>query len=178
MTKHRRVARRPTAVPLNPGRASSHQASAAPPKAGHAPGGQGNRRLRLAAFGLLVFAIIGVGVVLAARDLVGQRATPTTVDAIPVQMSMAGFDPAVIHAKPGQTLSIDFWTTDAAPHLQRGVHTWISPELGLNVELPAESRKQFSFTAPTTPGDYDFWCDSCCGGYESPTMHGILRVQA
>jgi heme/copper-type cytochrome/quinol oxidase subunit 2 len=32
--------------------------------------------------------------------------------------------------------------------------------------------------APTRPGDYDFWCDSCCGGKESPTMHGILRVES
>ena len=136
------------------------------------------RRARAAAFAVVVVAIVGVGVVLAAGDLLGQRGTATTADAIPVRMSMAGFDPKVIHAKPGEALSIDFWTTDAAPHLQGGVHTWISPALGLNVELPAESRKEFTFTAPTTPGDYDFWCDTCCGGKESPTMHGTLHVEA
>src|SRR3972149_5265274 len=81
-------------------------------------------------------------------------------------------------AKPGQALTIDFWTTDAAPHLQGGVHTWISPDLGLNVQLPAESRKQFTFTAPATPGDYGFWCDTCCGGKASPAMHGTLHVEA
>jgi plastocyanin len=135
-------------------------------------------RLRLLAFGAIVVGVLGVGGILAVSDLLGQRGTATTADAIPVRMSMAGFDPGVIHAKPGQTLAIDFWTTDAAPHLQGGVHTWISPDLGLNVQLPAESRKQFTLTAPATPGDYDFWCDTCCGGKASPTMHGTLHVEA
>lgn len=162
MTKHHSTARAPM-------RAASRS-----PDAGPAIG----RRARAAAFAIVVVAIVGVGIVLAAGDLLGQRGTATTAGAIPVRMSMAGFDPTVIHAKPGETLTIDFWTTDAAPHLEGGVHTWISPALGLNVELPAESRKTFTFTAPTTPGDYDFWCDTCCGGKASPTMHGTLHVEA
>lgn len=135
-------------------------------------------RLRVAAFAAVVVVILGAGIVLATGDLLGQRGAPTTAGAIPVRMSMAGFDPKVVNATPGQELSIDFWTTDAAAHLEGGVHTWISTELGLNVELPAESRTAFTFSAPMTPGDYDFWCDSCCGGKDSPTMHGTLRVEA
>jgi len=46
------------------------------------------------------------------------------------------------------------------------------------VKIPAEARQAYSFTAPTTPGDYDFYCNTCCGGKESPTMHGTLRVEA
>ena len=135
-------------------------------------------RGRLLAFGAIVVAVLGIGVVLATGDLLGQRGTPTTANAIPVRMSMAGFDPQVITVKAGQTVAIDFWTTDAAPHLQGGVHTFISDELGIREELPAESRRTFTFTAPTKPGDYDVYCDTCCGGKSSPTMHGILRVEA
>ena len=134
-------------------------------------------RYRAALFGLVVVGVLGAGVVLAAADLLGQRGTPTTADAMPVRMSMAGFDPGVMTVKAGQAVAIDFWTTDAAPHLQGGVHTFISEQLGIREELPAESRRTFTFTAPTKLGDYDVYCDTCCGGKDSPTMHGTIRVE-
>ena len=43
---------------------------------------------------------------------------------------------------------------------------------------PADGSKDFTFTAPTQPGDYDFWCNTCCGGKASPDMHGKLHVTA
>lgn len=135
-------------------------------------------RWRIAAFGLIILVVLGVGVALAAGDLLGQRETATTEDAIPVRMSMAGFTPSVISVKAGQPVAIDFWTTDAAPHLAGGVHTFISDELGIYEELAAESRRTFTLQAPTRPGDYDVFCDTCCGGKASPTMHGTLRVEA
>jgi heme/copper-type cytochrome/quinol oxidase subunit 2 len=46
------------------------------------------------------------------------------------------------------------------------------------VELPADSRRSVSLPMPTEPGTYDIYCDTCCGGKQSPTMHGQLRVQA
>jgi plastocyanin len=141
-------------------------------------GSAGSRRLRAAVFGILAVAVLGVGVTLAAGDLLGQRGTTTVAAAIPVRMSMAGFDPPVIPAKAGQTVTIDFWTTDAAPHLQNGVHTFISDELKIYEEVPAESRRTFTLTAPAKPGDYDIYCDTCCGGKDSPTMHGTIRVEA
>lgn len=93
-------------------------------------------------------------------------------------MSMAGFEPPVITAKAGQLLTLELWTTDAAPHLQGGVHTLISDELGFYEELPAESRRTVTLRMPSAVGDYDIYCDTCCGGRESPTMHAILRVGA
>ena len=135
-------------------------------------------RWRVAAFGLIVLVVLGVGVALAAGDLLGQREKATTADAVPVRMSMAGFTPSVISVKAGQAVAIDFWTTDAAPHLQGGIHTFISDELGIYEELPAESRRTFTLQAPTSPGDYDIYCDTCCGGKASPAMHGTLRVEA
>lgn len=92
-------------------------------------------------------------------------------------MGMAGFDPAVITARAGELLTLDLWTTDAAPHLQGGVHTLISDELSFYEELPAESRRTVTLRMPTTAGDYDIYCDTCCGGKQSPTMHATLRVE-
>ena len=142
-----------------------------------------SRRIRQGAFGLVVAAILAVGGYLAFGDLAGQRGVATTSEAIPVRLSMAGFTPSEVKVPAGQTVSLELWTTDAAPHLENGVHTMISDELDIYEELPAagptgESRKVVTLTTPTKPGTYDIYCDTCCGGKASPTMHGKLTVTA
>ena len=134
--------------------------------------------IRMSLFGLILVVVLGGGIVLAMGDLFGQRGTTREVGAISVRASMAGFTPSVIEARAGETVTVDFWTSDAAPHLMNGVHTFISDDLGIYEELPAESRRTFSFRAPVAPGDYDVFCDTCCGGRDSPTMHGTIRVKA
>ena len=135
-------------------------------------------KLRAAAFLVVAIAILGGGVYLAGSVFMGQRDKTTTAGAIAMRVSMDGFDPNPINAKPGETLTIDWWNTDASMHLTNGVHTLVSETLGLHLELPAESRKTITITAPMAPGDYDFWCDSCCGGRDNPKMHGTLHVSA
>ena len=61
--------------------------------------------------------------------------------------------------------------------------TAVNDELGIYEELPAagptgESRKVVTIQAPDKPGTYDIYCDTCCGGKASPTMHGKLTVTA
>lgn len=136
------------------------------------------RRLRGAVFAIVALVVLGAGVYLAAGVFLGRRGSTDVTAAIPMRVSMAGFDPAVIHASPGETVTLDWWNTDGAIHLEGGVHTLVSDSLGVRLELPAQSRRVVTLTAPMTPGDYDFWCDSCCGGRQSPSMHGVLRVRA
>lgn len=133
-------------------------------------------RIRVIAFGLIAVAILGAGVYLAGSVFMGQRDRPSTQGALAMRVSMDGFDPSPINAKPGETLTIDWWNTDGAMHLENGVHTLVSDSLNVRFALPAESRKTIQITAPMTPGDYDFWCDSCCGGKDNPNMHGKLHV--
>jgi plastocyanin domain-containing protein len=142
-----------------------------------------NASLRMAAFGVIAAGVLGAGVWLAAGDLIGQRGSATIADATTVRMSMAGFEPGEIRVPAGQTVALELWTTDAAPHLMDGVHTMISDELGIYEELPAagptgESRRVVQIETPPTPGVYDIYCDTCCGGKDSPTMHGKLIVEA
>lgn len=136
-------------------------------------------RIRAAAFGLITVVILGIGMFLAAGVFFGQRDSTTAADVLPVRLSMAGFDPKVITAKAGATVNLDFWNTDNAMHLDGGgVHTFIMDDQHIYVKIPAEARQAFSFTAPRMPGNYDFYCNTCCGGKASPTMHGTLRVEA
>lgn len=138
-----------------------------------------SRRARGIAFGLIAVAVLGLGAYLAGGVFLGQRDKTTVANAVPVRLSMAGFDPKVINAKAGATVNLDFWNTDNAMHLDGGgVHTFIMDDQHIYVKIPAEARQAYRFTAPTTPGDYDFYCNTCCGGKESPTMHGTLRVAA
>lgn len=140
-------------------------------------------RIRQSIFVLIVVAVLGGGVYLAAGDLFGQRGSASTADVIPVRLSMAGFTPAEVRVPAGTPVSLELWTTDAAPHLENGVHTMISDELGIYETLAAagptgESRRVVEITTPTAPGIYDIYCDTCCGGKDSPTMHGKLIVEA
>lgn len=132
---------------------------------------------RAIAGGAVVVVVLGIGVLLAFGDFLG-RPEAGSSSATPVRMSMAGFDPQVITAKASTDVELDLWTTDGAVHLEGGVHTLISDELGIYEELRAESRRTLTLRMPTTPGDYDIYCDTCCGGKDSPTMHGKLRVVA
>lgn len=132
-------------------------------------------RVRPVLFGIIVVGVLAAGAYLAFGDFLNRPAAAAgTID---VQSSMAGFTPSEIHVKAGSTVTLDWWTQDASMHLQNGVHTMISPDLGLDEALPAESRRQVVWNVPDKPGTYDVWCDSCCGGKDSPTMHGKIVVE-
>ena len=117
-----------------------------------------------------------VGGALAFGDFL-DRPSGTTAGVIDVQSSMAGFTPGEIKVKAGDTVTLNWWTDDAAAHLEGGVHTMVAPDLGLYEELPAEGTRLVSWTAPDRPGTYDVWCETCCGGKDSPTMHGKIVVE-
>jgi len=127
-------------------------------------------------FGGLVILVLGLGGYLAFSDFFSRPVVDA--GAIEVQSSMAGFSPSVIRVKAGETVTLDWWTQDSALHLEDGVHTMISPELGLHEELPAEDRRAVIWQVPARPGRYDVYCDTCCGGRDSPQMHGTIVVEA
>lgn len=135
----------------------------------------GRSRARPLAFAAVVVVVLAVGAFLAFGDFMNRPAT--TAGAIEVQSSMAGFTPAEIRVTAGSTVAIDWWTQDSSMHLEDGVHTMIAPELGLNEQLAAESRRTITWQVPDKPGTYDVYCDTCCGGKDSPAMHGTIVVE-
>jgi cytochrome c oxidase subunit 2 len=147
---------------------------AAARRARRAPQRTTSERAKPFIFAGLAIIVLAVGVFLAFGDFFNRPAAAAgTID---IQSSMAGFTPSTITVKAGDTVTFDWWTQDAAMHLQGGVHTMISPDLGLNEQLPAESRRTVTWAVPNKPGTYDVWCESCCGGKDSPTMHGKIVV--
>ena len=134
-------------------------------------------RIRGIAFGVVVVAVLAVGGYLAFGDFLDRPSDSAAAGVIDVQSSMAGFTPSEIHVTAGSTVTLRWWTQDAAMHLSAGVHTMIAPDLGLDEALPAESTRLVSWTVPDMPGTYDVYCDSCCGGKASPSMHGKIVVE-
>ena len=131
-------------------------------------------RLRYLAGASCVAVVLVVGLFLGFGDFLGRP--DGTGEAQSVRMSMAGFEPEMIHATAGEAVTLELWTTDSALHLEGGVHTLVSDELSIYEELPAESRTTVTIQMPDEPGTYDIYCDTCCGGKDSPTMHGRLHV--
>jgi plastocyanin len=143
--------------------------------------GERRQTARRIGFAAVVAVVLGIGGYMAFGDFVGRSAAPA--GAISVQASMAGFTPAEIRVKAGQAVTLDFWTQDSPMHLRDGVHTMIGHELGLHEELAGAaaggtSRVAVMFPAPMRAGTYDIYCDTCCGGRDSPTMHGRIVVEA
>ncbi len=126
-------------------------------------------------FGGIVALVLLAGAWFAFGNFLTRPAT--AAGAISVQSSMAGFTPSEIHVTAGSTATFDWWTEDAAMHLENGVHTMVSDTLGIHYRLAAQSKESISFRAPTQPGSYDYWCDSCCGGKASDDMHGSIVVE-
>lgn len=165
----RRTAERAAASALAAERRSTRQAARAREAR--------NGRVRKLAFGGIVVAVLVVGGALAFGDFLDRPAAGATAGVIDVQSSMAGFAPGEIKVKAGETVTLNWWTDDAAAHLEGGVHTMVAPDLGLYEELPAEGTRLVTWTAPDKPGTYDVWCETCCGGKDSPTMHGKIIVE-
>ena len=155
-------------------RAASRRGSPAPGK----PVKTTFERARPVIFGAIVVAVLGIGAYVAFGDFLDRPGTAAAgSDTINVQSSMAGFTPSEIRVKAGSTVDLEWWTQDAAVHLENGVHTMVAPDLGLNEALPAESSRVVGWTVPDKPGTYDVYCDSCCGGKDNPQMHGKIVVE-
>ena len=142
------------------------------------------RLVRVGVFLVVALVIVGGGIYAASSVFLGARGNDAPTGSLPVRISMAGWDPKTIDARAGQAVSLHFWNTDSAMHLSEmdpgsgGVHTFVMDDQHIDVSIPSEGSADYTFTAPTKPGDYDFYCATCCGGKASPDMHGTLHVTA
>lgn len=129
----------------------------------------------------ILFMIIVIAVFGAAFFLLMSKSAaldPVDKEAIKMTITMAGFEPNIIRAKTGKTVTINLINPDNSHHTDGGgVHNFVLTAglANLNVTVQPESQKVFTFT-PTQIGEYHWYCDSCCGGRENPGMHGILIV--
>ncbi|MFA4957524.1 MAG: cupredoxin domain-containing protein [Candidatus Methanoperedens sp.] len=127
-------------------------------------------------FIFIVIAIFGSAIYLVISKSAALE--PVDKDAIKMTITMAGFEPNIIRAKAGQPVTINLINPDNSMHTDGGgIHSFklTAGLANVNITVLPESQKVFTFT-PTQAGEYQWYCDSCCGGKENPSMLGTLIV--
>jgi plastocyanin len=89
------------------------------------------------------------------------------------------FLPADFTVRAGQTVTVTVTNYDSGPH------TFTSPSMGVNEVIPgggsltAGKQVTFTFTAPSKPGSYQWWCSLPCDPWamvHNGYMRGIVTV--
>src|SRR3990172_815481 len=132
-------------------------------------------RNRAFAFGIIAFMVVGLAGILVWRAF---APVPAVAADVKIQTTMGGFIPQVVRAKAGKPITIQLINRDTRYHTDGGGwHQFAIDELGVNAKVGPESTQLVTLT-PTRAGTYEFYCDVCCGGKESPSMRGRLEVSA
>ncbi|MBI2872558.1 MAG: cupredoxin domain-containing protein [Chloroflexi bacterium] len=143
--------------------------------------GAGGARSSPGLKGLAVFGAVVVVVLGAAAFFLWPAVKPAgggTPGAITIQPTMAGFFPSQIEGRAGEPLTIRLVNKDTQFHTDGGGwHQFAIDELRVDEKIPPETTQEVTFT-PGVAGTYQFYCDVCCGGRESPSMQGTLVVRA
>ena len=109
------------------------------------------------------------------------RAAPTPAGSgadLTLRIDMAGFTPPELVVPAGRAVRLRIVNPDNSHHTDGGgVHGFTVPALGIDVKVQPLSTGVLTLP-PAAVGDYSFYCDTCCGGKENPSMQGWLRVRA
>lgn len=152
---------------------------------------------RAAIFGVLALALVGAAVYSVwpkerAFIEIGPSPTPGVVDAmghaapppvrgsadVTMRIDMSGFSPAQLTLQPSRAVRLMLVNPDNSMHSDgNGIHQFAVPKLGIDVKVPPLTNMVITLPAAEA-GDYPFYCDTCCGGKENPTMQGVLKVRS
>ncbi len=133
-------------------------------------------RLRAAIFAILALAVAGGATyVLWPKELGTADAAPVDVT---LRIDMGGFTPATLTAPANKPLRVRIVNPDSSMHSDGGgIHGFTIVKLGVDARIQPETTQVVSLP-PSAAGDYAFYCDTCCGGKENPSMQGLLKLKA
>ena len=132
--------------------------------------------LRVGIFVVLAFALITAAIVVLQPPELA-TADPDPVDLV-LRIDMAGFTPPDLTAPAGRPLRVRIVNPDNAHHTDGGgVHGFTIVALGIDARVQPETTQVVTIPA-SAAGDYAFYCDTCCGGKENPSMQGTLKIRA
>lgn len=132
------------------------------------------RRIRVALLAVLVATVVGAGIWLSLPKI------PSRSGGVDRELviTMAGFSPRQLELRAGRQTRLRLVNPDSPYHSDGGgVHGFTVPGLAIDVKVPPRSTMEIDLP-PAAPGEYRFYCDTCCGGKENPSMWGVLKVRA
>ena len=105
----------------------------------------------------------------------GSGGAGSTINVETTQDQPLAFSPATLDVSAGASVTVNYMNNSNLPHNIQFFDGSDSsaPSLGAStVGTGPNDAQTVSFTAPTTPGDYFFWCD-----VHQNAMKGVLHVQ-
>ena len=131
---------------------------------------------RVAVFAVLALALIGAATyALWPKQLA--TSDPDRVD-VTLRIDMSGFTPPTVTLPANRVARIRIVNPDNSHHSDGGgIHEFAVTKLGIDAKIQPETTQVV--TIPASPaGEYAFYCDTCCGGKENPSMQGLLKIKA
>ncbi len=135
-----------------------------------------NLRLRVAMFAVLTLALAaGAAYSLWPKEL---ATTDTAAVDATLRVTMEGFMPATLTVPANRLVRVRVVNPDSSHHSDGGgVHGFTIVKLGVDAKVQPETIQVVTIP-PSPAGEYEFYCDTCCGGKENPSMQGLLKVKA
>lgn len=135
-----------------------------------------NLRARIAIFVVLALAVVGgAAYALWPTELATTDSNPVDVT---LRIDMGGFTPPNLTAPAGRPLRLRIVNPDNSHHSDGGgVHGFTIVALDIDERVQPETTKVVTIPAASV-GEYAFYCDTCCGGKENPSMQGVLKLKA
>ncbi|MBI3998264.1 MAG: cupredoxin domain-containing protein [Armatimonadetes bacterium] len=139
------------------------------------------RRLKIGLFAAAALAVLGLAALLVLSPIRAVRAPAPTAPASAgeerqIVTTMAGFEPQTLRVPAGQPFTVRLVNPDSQFHTDGGGwHQFRLETLDVDVRVPPRSERSQVFDG-LAAGRYEFYCDICCGGKESPTMRGVIEV--
>jgi cytochrome c oxidase subunit 2 len=135
-----------------------------------------NFGLRAAIFAILALAVAG-GAAYALWPKELATTDPAAVD-VELRIDMGGFTPPTISAPADRLVRVRIVNPDSSHHSDGGgVHGFTIVKLGVDAMVQPETTQVVTIP-PSAAGEYAFYCDTCCGGKENPSMQGVLKLKA
>ncbi len=121
--------------------------------------------------------VVGLVVLVLALSVVGGAcrrgagATPTGTGSVRITMKATdyAFDPNVIRVAPGTQITIQLTNVGQIEH------DFTFEEADVEVDVEPGETVEFTFTAPSQPGEYEFYCE--VSGHKELGMVGKLIVE-
>lgn len=135
-----------------------------------------NLPIRIAVFTVLALAVVGgAAYALWPKELATTDTSPVDLT---LRIDMGGFTPPNLTAPAGRAVRVRIVNPDNSHHSDGGgVHGFTIVALGVDARVQPETTSVITVPA-AAPGDYAFYCDTCCGGKENPAMQGVLKIKA
>lgn len=138
-----------------------------------------NFQLRVAIFAVLALAVVGgAAYALWPKELTAVDPTPAAPVDATLRITMEGFTPPTLTIPANRLVRIKIVNPDSSHHSDGGgIHEFAVTKLGIDAKVQPETTQVVTIP-PSPAGDYAFYCDTCCGGKENPSMQGVLKIKA